>query len=289
MRARVAGTKGIGSVAAAFLIWLPLGSFPAFSQTPDMKTWELLQAGAHQHDANARAAAVRALGLVQGDPRASQLAEEALKDKKTAVRIAAATSLGQLGGGQAIPALKVALMDNDSRVSFAAADSLVTLGDPSGYDLYYEVLTGERKIHEGLVTEKMRLIADPKERNLMALGLAAGFAPYAGYGWMMWRELSKDYVSPVRERALTRLADDRDPRIGTALVKATFDKHERVRVAALSAVARYEDPSLIPAIVPHLNDKKAAVRYMAAAAILRLSALASTGCPPGGCRTPTGP
>jgi len=73
-------------------------------------------------------------------------------------------------------------MDKDSLVPFAAADSLIALEDPTGYEMYFEELTGEQKIQEGLIAEKKRMIADSRERNLLVLGSAAGFAPYAGYG-----------------------------------------------------------------------------------------------------------
>jgi HEAT repeat protein len=180
-----------------------------------------------------------------------------------------------MGAQSSIPSLKKALADKVSRVFFAAADSLLLLGDPTGYDLYCEVLTGERRSGEGLIGEKKKLIADRKEMVLLGIGVAVGFAPYAGYGWMMWQELSKDYVSPVRVNALKKLANDPDLRIGRALVKATSDKHWAVRVAALDAIARHGDVNLTGVVTTHMNDKKAAVRFAAAAAVLRLSSLVS--------------
>jgi len=96
---------------------------------------------------------------------------------------------------------------------------------------------------------------------------------------MAWKQLSADYVSPVRVRALKKPAQDPDPGIGQGLVRATLNKHEKVRSAALVAIARYGDTSLACEILPHLADKKAAVRYASAAALLRLSALAHIDCP----------
>ena len=178
----------------------------------------------------------------------------------------------------AILSLELALKDKDSRAAFATADSLIALEDSSGYDLYYDVLTGERKIDEKLITEKKRLIAEPTQRNFLALGVAAGFVPYAGYAWIAWKEMSADYMSPVRVRALKRLALDPDPRIGQGLVRTTFDRHEKVRASALAANARHGNHSLACQIIPHLADKKASVRY-AAAAILRLSVPAAVDWP----------
>jgi hypothetical protein len=149
------------------------------------------------------------------------------------------------------------------------------LGDPAGYDAYYELLTGERKSGQGLIAEKKKLITDPRAMVLLGVGVGIGFAPYAGYGWMVWQELSKDYKTPVRINALTKLANDPDSRINEGLVKAASDKHWSVRVAALSAIAHHGDPRLICRIRPHITDKNAAVRYTAAAAVIRLSALVS--------------
>jgi len=108
---------------------------------------------------------------------------------------------------------------------------------------------------------------------LLALGVGIGFAPYAGYGWMVMQELAKEHGTPVRINALKKLGNDPDPRIGEALVNAAFDKHTTVRVAALSAIAHHGDPSFLGRIIPLMNDKKAPLRLAAAAAVLRLSAL----------------
>lgn len=276
MRKEGSGAKGLRSARVALAvgcIWLIFGSSPAFPQTPQENAWEILQAGLKEHRTSKRAAAVGALGLLQGDPLAIESAEKALGDKQPAVRAAAATALGQMGARPSISLLKQALADKESRVFFAAADSLLSFGDPAGYDVYYEVLIGERRIGNGWIAEKKRLIADPRAMVLLGLGVGIGFAPYAGYGWMMWEELSKDYATPARINAVKKLANDPDSRIDAALIKVASDKHWAVRVAALSAIARHGDPNLIPSITPHMADKKPAVRYMAAAALLRLSAV----------------
>ena len=270
------GAKRIRSARRAAVVgcgfWLIFGG-ALFAQALKEQASEILRSGIIEHKTSKRAAAVGALGLLPGDTWAVESAEKALGDKKTAVRAAAATALGQMGARSSIPALKKALADKENRVFYAAADSLLVLGDPAGYDPYYEVLTGERKSGEGLIAEKKKLITDERAMVLLGLGVGVSFAPYAGYGWMIWRELSKDYKTPVRVNALKKLENDSDVRIGKALVKAASDKHWTVRVAALSAIAHHGDPGLIYSITPNMTDKKAAVRYTAAAAVLRLSAL----------------
>ena len=269
---RAKGTRSARIPIAACLAWLIFGSTVALPQSLQDQAWEILQTGQTEKAASNRGSAVAALGLLRDDPRAVEFAEKALADKKTGVRAAAANGLGQMGSRSSIPLLKEALADKQPRVCSAAANSLLSLGDPAGYDFYYEVLTGERKSGEGIIPEKKKLISDRREVTLLALGTAAGFAPYAGYAWMIYRELSHDYVSPIRINALKKLENDRDPQIEKGLLRGASDKHWRVRVAALSTIARHEEPSLIPAIEAHMKDKKAAVRYTAAAAVLRLSA-----------------
>ena len=262
-----------GRLFAAGCLWLILCSSATSAQNTEEKAWEILQSGLRESSTSKRAAAVGALGLLQGEPRAIEAVEKALGDKRTTVRAAAATTLGQLGARSSIPLLKEALADKENRVFYAAADALLILGDPAGYDPYYEVLVGERRIGEGWFTDKKRLLADPRAMTLLGVGVGIGYAPYATYGWMVWREFSKDYATPMRVKALNKLANDPDTRIGEALVEAASDKHWTVRVAALSAIARHGDPTLISAITSHMTDQKPAVRYTAAAAVLRLWAL----------------
>lgn len=278
MAPRPAVEKGLRPatiVLAACCILLTLGS-AVFPQTTQERAWLILQAGLKEHNTNNRIAAVGALGFLRGDPAAIKLAEEALGDNKAAVRAAAATALGDLGDRASIPQLKVSLGDKDNRVYYAVADSLILLGDPAGYDAYYRQLTGERKSGEGIIPDKKKLITDPNALMLLGVGVGIGYAPYASYGWMVWSELSTDYASPMRIKALSKLEHDPDSRINKGLLHAASDKHWRVRVAALSAIARRDDISLIGPITPYIADKKAAVRYTAAAAILRLSELVPT-------------
>jgi HEAT repeat protein len=279
MKGKVLGANGVRlarPVSVVCFIFLTFSGSTVFAETPQEKAWGILQSGLSEHSTSKRAATVGALGLLPGDPRAIESAEKELSDKKAAVRAAAATALGQIGIRSSILLLKDALADKKTRVSFAAADSLISLRDSAGYDLYYEILIGERRSGDSWISEKKRLITDERAMVLLGLGVGIGFAPYAGYGWMVWDELSKDTVTPVHIAALGKLANDPDLRIGHALVRLASDKHTTVRVAALAAIAHHGDPSLICAITPHMTDKKAEVRYSAAAAVLRLSMLAPT-------------
>jgi len=67
------------------------------------------------------------------------------------------------------------------------------------------------------------MIKDPKAMTLMMIGTAAGFAPYAGYGWAMFQVISKDYAGPVRVEEVQKLAKDTDARTEAALIEAALN------------------------------------------------------------------
>lgn len=81
----------------AYCLWFIFCSGAAAAQSQQEKAWAIIQAGADDHRRDDRVAAIRALGSFQGDRRAEELAEKALKDRKTVVRAAAAVALGQMG------------------------------------------------------------------------------------------------------------------------------------------------------------------------------------------------
>jgi HEAT repeat protein len=257
--------------AAFLLIVLFTGCNLSFGQTPAQRAWDILEKGHASHSTKERINALRALGELPGNSRAEELAEQSIRDKKAEIRAAAALALGRQGSSRSIPLLKEALQDKKVKVALAASSALLSLGDPSGYIVYRDVLLRRRKSGEGALEDEKRLVKDPQALSLMMLGVGAGFAPYAGYAWAAFQVLSKDYAGPVRVEAAQKLASDPDPETERALVKAAADKAWKVRVAALDALAQHPDPPLMDALVAHLSDKKQPVRCAAAAAVIRAS------------------
>lgn len=247
------------------------------AQVPEEVAWNILERGHKSHNTKERINAVLAIGQLLDDPRAVELAEESIKDKKPGVRAAAALTLGQLRSERSIPLLKNALKDKSIQVDFASSNALLSLGDSCGYDIYYQVLIKRRKTGEGPVEEQERLIKDPKAMTLMMLGIAAGFAPYAGYGWAMFQVMSKDYAGPVRVEAAHKLAKDPNAQTEAALMEAASDKNWKVRVAALEALAQRDDPHLADTLASHLSDKNQGVRCTAAAGFIHLSRAKESG------------
>jgi HEAT repeat protein len=264
-------TDGWSSFSWRTLVIVGVLSALSAAQLPKERAWDILKSGAADKSAAKRTAAVRALALLPNDPIAVHLAENALTDDRPEVRAAAAFSLGEMNAKGSLPKLRDALKDPDTKVVLAVAAALKTLGDNQGYDVYYGVLTGERKTGNGLLEDQKKMLHDPKKLAEFGLEQGIGFIPYAGYGWEAVRLLMKDDASPVRAAAAKALAVDPDQRSAQALTDAAFDDSWMVRAAALEAIARRDDPALLDRIIPELDDDKDIVRYTAAATVVRLS------------------
>src|SRR3972149_12137746 len=120
-------------------------------QTEVERAWTILNQGVADPNDSSREQAVHALGLLVKDERARRLAESSLADPSPDVRAAAATSLGQIGLGASIPQLQEAVKDLESDVGFSAPRALFVLGDQSAYQVYYAVLTGQKKSGDALL------------------------------------------------------------------------------------------------------------------------------------------
>jgi HEAT repeat protein len=183
-----------------------------------------------------------------------------------------------MGSTASIPKLRKMLSDQQASVVLAAARALRVLLDPVAYEVFYEVLIGERKSTEGLVkglvNQGMETLKDRKKIAQFGFEEAIGYVPFADMGYSALKAVTKDETSPLRAAAAKMLASDPDPRRGQALVQAASDKKWIVRVAALEAIAKRGDPRLLSGIVPAMSNKNEAVRFTAAAAVLRLTALA---------------
>lgn len=249
-----------------------LGQADRDIESPKHKAWDMLMTAAFSKSMSDRANGIRALGLLRTDKRARELAEYALKDPNASVRASAATALGQMHATESIPKLQKALSDKKIPVVMAAAHSLRELNDSkSAYDIYYDLLTGERKSNDGLIAQQINTLKDPKELAKIGFSEGIGYIPFAGIGWDAYRTLHKQDPNPVRALAATYLAHDPDPASAKALVKATEDKNWIVRAAAVEAIAVRGDARLLPEVQMKFTDRNPKVRYSAAAAVIRLS------------------
>jgi HEAT repeat protein len=214
--------------------------------------------------------------LTQHSSRARKRALEMLdSDENSEVRTFAAAALGEERCRSAIPALKRALNDASTDVAFAAAKALADMGNSSGDVVFREVLLGERKSSQSMISgyledakEKMH---DPKALAILGVNQAVGsfFGP-AGMLLTMAEKNLKDKGAPGRALAASALAGDGSTAARYALESALQDSNSSVRGAACRSLAILGYRSAIPFIEPLLDDKDEASRGMAAAAYIRL-------------------
>lgn len=257
----------------SFFLLIALSGQPLLEGDPIHKAWSLLEEGVSNKSADQRAHAVRALGLLVYDRKAEIMAEKALTDPSIDVRVEAAAALGQMKDRAGIPHLKEALKDKELKVVLAAANALYAFKDPAAYQVYFALLTGERKSGEGLVQSQLDVLRDRKQIEKLAFETGIGFVPFGGMGWEAWKTITQDDSSPVKAAAAEKLATDPDPKSARALIGATFDKKWRIRVAASNAIAKRGDRKLAKNLIPLLVDENDTVRYEAAAGFLHLSRL----------------
>jgi hypothetical protein len=242
-------------------------------QTPKEEAWQMLESACTGDKTSNRATAIRVLGLMPNNAKAVKLAQDALKDESPEVRMAAAAALGDMKSRASLPQLRKALQDKDPSVALAAAHSLELMHDDAAYEVYYEVLNGERKAGKGLIASQKSILGDPKKMAQLGFEEGIGFIPFAGIGWGAIKTITKDDSSPVRAAAAKVLAKDPDPATTKALADAVADKSWLVRAAALEALAKRGDPSVLRTVELSLSDEKDAVKYTAAATVLRLTAI----------------
>jgi HEAT repeat protein len=264
-------------VAACVGAFLTLAPFPISAQTPLDQAWNILQTGATDKSSEQRIATMRVLQLIPGDAKAVGIAEKGLHDDDPGVRGAAALSLGAMKSKSAIPQLIAAgKSDNEGAVVMAVAKALIELGDEKGYEVYYAVLTGQRKSGEGLVggqeEEMKRLLRNPKQMEEMAFEQGMGFVPFGGAGLKVYEAVRQGEANEVMVKAtsIKILAKDPDPRSAKALVAATAENEWLLRSAAFDALARRGDRAVLPDVILGLKDERQEVQMTAAAAVISL-------------------
>ena len=243
------------------------------AETPPVDTaWSVLKDGVESTSSDRRAKAVHALGLLQKNQKAQDMAEKALTDESSDVRFEAANALGQMRAFSARVKLEKALNDKEVKVVVAAANALYLLKSPAAYQVYYALLTGERKSSDGLLQSQLNMLRDRKAMEKLAFETGIGFVPFGGMSYEAWKTITQDDTSSVRAAAAEKLASDPDPKSAKALAESCFDKKWQVRAAVVDAIAKRGDPALLSSVIPLLTDGNDTVRYDAAATILRLSA-----------------
>jgi HEAT repeats len=195
----------IFAIAAALLPAADLST----PEAPTARAWLILQQGLTSNRAAKRANAVHALRLLPHNPRAQEMAENALSDSNPKVRAAAARALGPMGAMSSVPKLKAILNDKEPTVVLAAAHSLFLLGEREEvYEVDYEMLLGERKTADGFVASGMNELKSPKDVALIGFQTGLGFVPFGGAGYEVFKRASKDDRTPyewLQRKSLPRI------------------------------------------------------------------------------------
>jgi HEAT repeat protein len=252
----------------------PCSSLATAGQSLRDEAWGILDAGLQDKNVDKRAEALAALGVAAGDARALKTLEECLHDPKPEIRTAAVAALGDMNAKSSLPKIKALLSDSDVKTTLAIAAVLKRFGDPEGFEIYNEVVTGERKDGQKLTDG----IKNRKRLEKMGAETAVGLLPFGGVATGAYDYISLNSASAanVYVIAVNALAEDPDPQVKKALVQAAFGGKVPVRVAALRAFAKRGDLTVVKDIEPAMHSDKALVSYTAAAAILHLLAARQT-------------
>src|SRR5215472_15579632 len=233
-------------IAVMLFSWLVLGtpwSLAAEGHSLRDEAWGVLDAGLQDKSVDKRKEAIAALGVAAGDTRALKTLEECLQDPKPEIRTAAVGALGDMNAKSSLPKIKALLSDSDGKTTLAIAAVLKKFGDPEGFEIYNELVTGERKDGQKLSDG----IKDRKGLEKMGAEAALGFLPFGGVATGAY-----DYISGTSKSAanayviaVNALADDPDPQVKKALVEAANGGKVPICVAALRALAKRGDPTVV--------------------------------------------
>ena len=246
---------------------------------PDKTAWEVLRQGMTEKNPETRRQAVAAAGSIGSNvPDAVKFVEDGLKDMDSLVRQTAAGELGEMKSKQSIPALKTALDDPSGEVAFAAAKSLWDMGDKTGRSLIEDVLSGQQKTSEGLVSgavqDAKRKMHEPKTMALMGFKEASGalLGPF-NIGVIAAEQAFKDGSAGARALASTLLARECDAQSLRLMERScTDDKSWAVKATVAKALGQCGNRDTIPTLERNLSDSHPAVKFMSAAAIIPISA-----------------
>lgn len=245
---------------------------------PEKSAWEVLKRGLSEKNPETRRQAVTATGSIGASvPDAVKLVEGALKDMDPLVRQTAAAELGEMKAKQAIPALQAAMDDSSGEVAFAAAKALWDMGDKTGRNLIEDVLSGQQKTSEGLVSgavqDAKRKMHEPKTLAMMGFKEASGalLGPF-NIGIIAAEQAFKDGGAGARTLAATLLARDCDAQSLRLLERScTDDKSWAVKAAVAKVLGQCGNSDAVPTLERNLADSHPAVKFMSAASVIKLS------------------
>jgi len=155
----------------------------------------------------------------QAHSRVSESLKEALKDKDSDVRRAAAEALGKIGSPEAVAALIPALQDKRSDVRGSTAEALAQVGSPEAVAALIPALRDEDSDVRGSTAEALAQVGSPEAVAALIPAL-------------------RDKDSVVRRAAAEALGEIGSPEAVAALNSALQDKGRNVKRAAARALGK---------------------------------------------------
>jgi HEAT repeat protein len=239
--------------------------------------WQMLETGLKDSKEQIRIDALNAIGTLNGLKKAETILQDAIKDQNVDVRVAAVVAAGTMQDENMIPILRQALDDAAPEVGFAAAVSLWKMHDPSGVNILYGVLAGDRKTQGSVMQTGMRQankdLHDPA--TLARIGAQQGayalLGPF-GIGLDAARLMMKsNSANSARLLTVTLLSQDHSEETKAEFIAALGDKNYFVRAASARALGAYHGKDVTDALLGVFDDSKPSVRFMAAASYIRSS------------------
>ncbi len=249
--------------------------------SPEMLTaagWTRLENGVTgTKSTDTRIAAISALSLLGGQPRAEKLVGNTLHDPDIDVRLSAIVAAGEMmqNGSPNVfsEELREQLNDPDPKVAFTTATTLWKLDDPSGEDILLAVAEGERSADYNFWKNskhnaKRTLHSPSALAKIAAQQSMVILVPPVGMGMGAYGYLkSAGGVSP-QITAITQIAKEHTDVSKQALIEATKTKDTGARVAAAEALAKYRGDDVRAALRDLMTDSKDNVRFTASAAYI---------------------
>jgi len=172
----------------------------------------------------------------------------ALNDENSYVRRSAAEALGKIGNSQAVDALILALNDKDSYVRRSAAEALGKIGNSQAVDALILALNDKDSYVRRSAAEALGKIGNSQAVDALILAL-------------------NDENSYVRRSAAEALGKIGNSQAVDALILALNDENSYVRRSAAEALGKIGNSQAVDALILALNDENSYVRRSAAEAL----------------------
>ncbi len=253
-------------------------------------SWSRLENGVTgTKNTETRIAAITALSVLGGEPKAEKLVRDTLHDADIDVRLAAIVAAGEMGrpmGQRSNFAMELRnlLNDADPKVAFTSASTLWKMNDPSGEDILIAVAGGERSADynfwKGSEHTANRTLHSPSALAKIAVqqGMVI-LVPPVGIGMGAYGYLKGAGGPDPQVTAITQIAKERTSPVKNVLMQATGAKNIGARLAATEALAQFRGDDVRAALEPLLNDSHENIRFMANAAYIRSDSAPATAAP----------